>query len=379
MMIYFSIIFVLYYGFVLLLIFGWMKSSTPQASQNGQKADDFVTIVVAVRNEAKNILNLMSALEAQNYPKDHFEVIMVDDRSEDDTLNIIEDFKSTTELILTILRMDSSSTLQKSPKKEALEKGISIARGEIILATDGDCWMNKDWLRSMVRCFSAANVNFVSGPVVIQPDNSFFSKIQALEFSSLIGSSAALINFNYPLMCNGANLAFRKAAFLEIGGYEGVDHHASGDDVYLMQKMHHRFHEAILFNQSKGGLVFTSPQETLKSLIIQRKRWASKWNTYSLTFSWAIPVFLFVHYVSFLSLLMLPFFKPGTLWFSILFIAIKVIMDMILLKKVNKFCNLKFNVLVFIATELFYPFYTIVVGVLVHFGKWSWKGRKHKT
>lgn len=378
MLLYFSIIFFLYYLFVLTLLYGWDWSNVRKKGQTHGDSDLFISVVVAVRNEAKNITTLLQSFESQSFPKERFEVIVVDDGSEDDTEAIILQFISTCTINLRLASIDENIRRCSTPKKAALSTGISRARGSIIATTDGDCWMGKDWLNSLKSAFQDSKIMFVSGPVAIRQNSHLFSRIQTLEFSSLIGSGAALIQLNYPLMCNGANLAFRKEAFNTVSGYDGVAQHASGDDVFLMQKIHAKYSGSIAFVKDAKAIVFTNPAQSIRELLMQRRRWASKWNTSRLPLSWTLPVFLFIHYVSFLVLLMLSALKPGLIWYTALFILIKFIIDFLFLKKVMKFCNLHMGIGVFLASEIVYPLYALIIGVVVHFGSWTWKERKHK-
>jgi biofilm PGA synthesis N-glycosyltransferase PgaC len=379
MLVYFSIIFFCYYFLVLVLLHGWSKRGIHKVRQASASSPLFISVVIAVRNEAKNISRLMSALEAQSFPKEHFEVIVIDDKSDDDTAEIIRKFKLTTTMNLQLASIDNNIRGCSTPKKAALSTGIARARGSIIATTDGDCWMGHDWLKALESGFQHPKTMFVSGPVAIRQGGNLFSRTQTLEFSSLMGSGAALIQLNYPLMCNGANLAFRKDAFEAVGGYDGVAQHASGDDVFLMQKIHAKYSRSIAFVKDVAAIVFTNPARTLRELLMQRRRWASKWNTSALPLSWTLPVFLFVHYLSFLAALALPAIIPGLVWYAALFILIKFIIDFLFLKKVMKFCNLQMRTGVFLASEMVYPIYALIIGVMVHFGSWTWKGRKHKT
>jgi cellulose synthase/poly-beta-1,6-N-acetylglucosamine synthase-like glycosyltransferase len=379
MLVYFSIIFFSYYLFVLVLLYGWSKSGFQKISEASGNSGLFISVVIAVRNEAKNITTLLQSLESQTFPKERFEVIVVDDGSEDDTAAIIEQFISICTINLKLVSIDENIRRRSTHKKAALATGIARARGSIIATTDGDCWMCSDWLHSLAIGFQDPKTMFVSGPVAIRQGSNLFSRIQTLEFSSLIGSGAALIRLNYPLMCNGANLAFRKDAFEAVGGYDGVAHHASGDDVFLMQKIHAKYLGSVAFVKDVEAIVFTHPAQTLRELLMQRRRWASKWNTSGLPLSWTLPVFLFVHYLSFLVMLMLPALKPELIWHTALFILTKCIIDFLFLKKVMKFCNLQMGIGVFLASEMVYPVYALIIGVMVHFGSWTWKDRKHKT
>lgn len=375
MLLYFLINFSIYYIFMLFIFYGWKKISAPFEHVKVKKLPK-VSVVIAVRNEEKNIFRLLNCLAEQSFPSNQFEVIIVDDSSNDNTMEEIQKFILPEKFILKVLKSDLKTRHGKPPKKAALQKGIEASEGDIIVMTDGDCWFEKDWLKSLTSAFGNKKTMFVAGPVALKGNESLLSKIQALEFSSLIGTGGALIGLNYPLMCNGANLAFRKKAFYEVNGYED---NTSGDDVFLMQKIHASFEHSITFLRDYKALVYTLPQPSISDLIQQRKRWASKWNKFLPPFSWVLPVFLFVHYASFLAGIIAIVVAHEHLWKIGLLILMKIILDYILLKKVMVFCKLRFEFWIFLMSEFLYPFYALSIGILVHFGNYRWKGRSHKV
>jgi len=378
MLIYFFIIFLLYYFFVLMMIYGWNRTRTP-ATNADQNQLPFVSVIIAVRNEEENMPRLLDCLSMQTLPSDRFEVVFIDDSSTDGTVKVIEQFMASEAFSIRILANNYVEGPGISPKKTALQKGIEASQGTILVMTDGDCWFGADWLKTISASFYNEKTMFVSGPVAIHGDHSILARIQSLELSSLIGTGAALINLNYPLMCNGANLAFRKTAFSHVNGYEGYAHQTSGDDVFLMQKINHSFPGSILFLKDPNALVYANPQPSLSGLIDQRKRWASKWSDYLLPFSWVLPVFLFVHYITFfIALVVLVLGFQMHLEIGVL-IGIKIILDYIFLKKVMNFCKLAFRFWIFVLSEFLYPFYALFIGISVHFGTYSWKGREHKA
>jgi len=378
MLLYFFIIFLFYYLFIGMMVYGW---NTIKASYKRENSGDlpYVSIVVAVRNEEKNIHRLLTCLSEQSMSHDQFEIILIDDNSEDRTAEEISKFKSTAKLNLQLLKNDISPDKLTSPKKNALKKGIEAAKGELIILTDGDCWFEKDWLKSMISAFNNEKTMFVAGPVALKGEGTLLSRIQSMEFSSLMGTGAAMIRYNYPLMCNGANLAFRKLAFYHVDGYEGNETISSGDDVFLMQKIHTSFKNSVSFLKDQRAIVASKPQSSLTSLIHQRKRWASKWNQYQLPFSWFLPVFLFIHYISFLACIVTIAFVPQYVLEISLLMMIKFILDYYMLKKVMDFCKLRFQISIFLLSELLYPFYALIIGILVHFRKYQWKGRIHNV
>lgn len=377
MILYFLLIFSLYFLFVAALLAGWNRVQK-QNFQPDATNDLFVSVVIAVRNEGENINRLLSSLQKQRFPRGQFEVLIIDDDSNDDTVEQIERFMKTSAHNLELLRKNNKHENVQSPKKAALSKGIEAAKGDIILTTDGDTWFGPGWIENTIAPFRNENVNFVSSPVALASGKQLFGRMQSLEFASLIGTGAALIGLRYPLMCNGANLAFRKSAFQAVGGYEGNTNDASGDDVYLMQKIHAASPDSVIFCNNSDAIVSTLPQKTWREFVHQRRRWASKWNRYLLRFSWILPVFLFVHYASFLAAIVIAFIVPSAaLTLSVLLLT-KIVLDTLFLKKVMDFSKLRFNLLTVLISELIYPFYALLIGSMVHVGGYEWKGRSFK-
>lgn len=377
MLFYFFITFTLYYIIIWIFNLGWQNSGIPKSDESLTSLP-FVSVVIAVRNEEKNILKLMDCLADQSLPKNRYEVIIVNDNSTDKTVKIIENFMCSEPTNIQILQSDYQDNQLASPKKYALSKGIELSKGEIIVTTDGDCWFGKGWLKSMTSSFRNEKAMFVSGPVALKGENNLLSKIQTIEFASLIGSGGALINLKYPLMCNGANLAFRKSAFYHVDGYKGNMETMTGDDVFLMQKIHQAYKNSIIFIKKQDVIVNTLIQPTLSALVNQRKRWASKWNKNLIPFSWVLPVFLFIHYLSFLAGLTVILYDFKNYWVVGIFILLKIILDYIFLKKVMVFCKLQYGIWVFLLSEILYPFYALFFGIVVHFGNYTWKDRSHK-
>ncbi|MCG8307153.1 MAG: glycosyltransferase [Cytophagales bacterium] len=374
---YFFIIFLLYYIFIGVAYFGWTGIHTSKDVGN-IKDLPFISVLVAVRNEEKNIANLLKSLSCQLLPKDKYEVIIINDRSEDKTVKIVREFCDSDKLNVRLLNSDYPDGAPFSPKKYALSLGIERAKGTIIVTTDGDCRSGKNWLRAMVTPFQNIQTMFVSGPVVLDGPSKLFYKLQSIEFASLVGSGGALINLGYPLMCNGANIAFRKSVFEEVRGYEGNMENASGDDVFLMQKIHRTYQRSIVFAKDPDAIVSTSPQKNLKSLIAQRRRWASKWNRHLLHLSWILPLFLFTHYLSMFAAIVLLFVNSNVILEITSLILIKTLFDFIFLKKVMFFCKLRLDTMHFFICELLYPAYAVFFGVISQFGIYQWKGRSHK-
>lgn len=235
----------------------------------------FVSIIIAARNEENYIEECLKSLANQSYPASHFEIIVVDDHSEDLTVEIINRFKAETGLPIVLLNNEGDYG-----KKAAIKKGILASKGEYLLFTDADCSVSPDWILSITECFVYQQPVFITGPVMLSSSEGYFNAFQCLEFSSLIASTAGSIAVNKPIMANGANMAYSKHQYLKmLSDKDDImgEKFDSGDDVFTMFSMKQFFGpEKISFLYSLKGVVYTSAKENLKALFKQRLRWVSK-------------------------------------------------------------------------------------------------------
>ncbi len=335
-----------------------------------------LSVIIPVRNEAANIEALLNDISNQTYPKNTFEVIVVDDSSDDETVAIVKRFQEKNLLNLRLILLSEKSVA--SPKKRAIETAIEVANGILIITTDGDCRVGEKWLETIEAKYIESNSKMLSGPVAFSSQNNWLSVFQAIEFGSLIGTGACLIKAGFPTMCNGANLSFEKSVFLEIDGYKGIDSIASGDDELLMAKITQKYPDKIVFINNQNAIVTTKPQPTLNAFYQQRIRWASKWNVNKRVSTMVVAIFVFT--VNFLIILTVIFWflnLISTFQFVIL-ILLKLIPEFIFLNSVNSFLRQKKLNIFIPLIQAFYPFYVIVFGLLAQKKGYTWKARKLK-
>lgn len=347
---------------LIILHMGWARTAnddTPLGESNVN-----ISVIIPFRNEAQNIARLLQCLKEQTYQ--HFEVILVDDHSQDRSLDVIERFTS-----------DRLKVLENAGtgKKRAITNGVAAAEGEIIVTTDADCTPQKEWLEVLSRYFRESDVNMVFGGVRIESDGSFFSSLQAVEFSSLIGSGAAMAAFRHPIMCNGANLAYRKKVFEEVGGYEGNFGVASGDDEFLMRKIQTRFSGTIRFIGDVKAVVDTRPSSSLSNFISQRLRWAAKWKHNSSLLAKGTAVFMFLVQLCWIAGITMLAMNGSAFLFSL--VLTKVILEWIFLRSVSRRLSAQWSSTAFVVWQLLYPVYAIGIAVASNWSSYSWKGRQY--
>jgi len=352
---------------------GWIK--TPVFKESGVMPHRTVSVVVPARDEEDNIRNSLTDILSQNYPKQLYEIIFVDDNSTDSTLQIVEEVKAEhPDTSIRIIRLKEEKGFI-AYKKRAIDEAVKIATGELIFSTDADCRMNKQWMASIVDYFERNNSEMIIAPVCFYGNDAFFGKLQILEFLSLIGVSGGAAYFNKAMMCNGANLVYKKTTYFGVGGYKKYYDSCSGDDVFLMHEVKKNHSNRIGYIKSLDATVFTKPEETIRGFYFQKKRWASKARKYSDVTTFAIAVIILTFNFAVLADFVAGIFNRQLLLLSIVLIIVKAITDFIFLYHVTSFFKRRDLLWIFIPAELLYYFYVSFIGIIANFGKINWKGR----
>lgn len=329
-----------------------------------------VSILVPFRNESHNLPTIFQEILTLQYRP--IQVLLIDDHSEDDGLQILDALMTNfdyEEMEIEIIKNRGVG------KKMAVQTGIEHAFGDVILTTDADCLLPKDWVEKILTFFSDTEVMLVAGPVISQKSKSFFSVFQQIEWSSIILITKVGFELQTPLMCSAANMAYRKEAFVEVDGYNGNLDQLSGDDEYLLKKVLSRFGSESV-RLIIDNLVQTRPHATWGSLFSQRIRWASKWKSHSSLTHVVASVFPVLIQLIFIgSPIMLWEGMGGIILFLIVWTT-KILAERRVLKKVLETYGIKPSLWGFILTGIIHPFYVLTTAVGGIFGNFEWKGRK---
>ncbi len=360
-----------YYFYFLLGIYKGLDNIDKRVSDN--IPGEFVSVIIPFRNESENILQSLKSIEEQNYPKDKFEVIYVNDSSTDDSLDKMEShIKSNNIRVLSVPK----NFADKAHKKRAIRYGIENAEGKIIVTTDADCTHTNNWLTALLSGFDEETA-LISGPVEFIDKKGFFNQLQRLEFASLIITGAGLIGADKPLICNGANLAYRKSVFDEVGGFKGQMELSSGDDEILMQRIWETTGYKIKFCASRDAVSFTPANKNLEQFYNQRKRWASKGLFYELKSTLISIVFILLFYFFLFALLTLSFINTD--FYLPIFIsvfALKILFEFLIMKKGTALLFDKKMLKYFLPAEILHIPYILISGIAGIFGNYVWKERK---
>lgn len=367
------IITVVYLFLIGAFIFGFDRISVLSLEKLPPKTP--FSVVIPFRNEAENLPNLLASFEGLDYPKDKFEILFVDDASEDDSDETIKQWLSKSTIDFKVIYNNRSTA---SPKKDAIETAIKHAKHDWIITTDADCILPKFWLNSFDEFIQKNDTLCIAGPVAYNEKHSFLNRFQILDLLSLQGATIGGFGLEKPFLCNGANLAYKKELFLKLNGFEGNSNIASGDDIFFLEKVAKTHPEQLHYLKCKQGVVETSAQPNWSLLFEQRKRWAAKTSNYNNMFGkFTGMVVLLMNALVILGLALTAF---GTLnpkfWFYIL--AAKLCIDFCLIYKSALFFNQKSALKSFLLAFLAYPFFSVFVALTSLVSGYQWKGRTFK-
>jgi cellulose synthase/poly-beta-1,6-N-acetylglucosamine synthase-like glycosyltransferase len=369
---------ILYAILIISFALGWRRIPVFSCDRNiAASSTIFVSIIIAVRNEEKNIATCLNDLLNQDFPPANFEIIVVDDHSVDSTISVVNGFA----LKCPYVKFISLAGLPQpvSGKKAAITFGVGQADGELIITTDADCRFSKEWLSCIVEYFEQHEPVMISAPVTFIPKGGFTGNFMELEFISLITAGAGALGFRKPLMCNGANLAFRRDVFLEHNAFDANSSIASGDDMFLMQSIRKRYGaKAIHFLKSAKAIVKTPAPPNLHEFLMQRIRWGSKTTAYPNSFTAAVALIVFLNSLLLLGgTISLPFYS-GLLYPVLIGWGLKIASDFLLLYLGCDFFDRRKLLKWFIPFQAVYVVYISLVVFVSLFSGYRWKGRKHR-
>jgi cellulose synthase/poly-beta-1,6-N-acetylglucosamine synthase-like glycosyltransferase len=336
----------------------------------------FISVIIPARNEEDSVGACLDSLLAQDYPPGLWEVIVVDDHSTDRTAAVVREKKDPHIRLLSLEEHLSPGERLNAYKKRAIDTAVAHSRGALIVTTDADCLTAPGWLRLLDACYETQDPVFIAAPVAYMAETSFLKVFQSLDFMTLQGITGASVYKRAHTMCNGANLAYSKVVFGEVGGFRNIDNIASGDDMLLMHKMYRSYPRRVVFLKNRHAIVRTAPMPTWKAFFNQRIRWASKADKYDDKRITAVLALVYFWNLWFLAAGIGAFFIPGLwkTWLALL--AAKTLVELWYLFPVARFFDKTALLWYFPLAQPFHIAYTIVAGWLGKFGTYQWKGRQ---
>ena len=364
---------------VLIIYFrqAWIAVPNYKSQTTNHKPENRISVIIPARNEEQNINACLNSLASQSYPKDLFEILVVDDFSTDKTAELVSNYAAQNVKLIRLKDLITDIDLN-SYKKKAIEIAIGQSTGELIVTTDADCTMSPTWLQTIAAFYEENKPAFIVMPVSYDCNNSFFEKFQALDFMTLQGITGAAVSKKMLSMCNGANLAYTRKAFNEAGGFKGIDDIASGDDMLLMHKIYKQDPTSVMYLKSKDIIVHTQPMHTLKDFFNQRIRWASKADKYDDKRIFAVLLLVYLFNLGIIILGIVALFNCAMAWWLLAVFAGKTIVELFFLYSVAGFFSKRKMLWLFPIMQPFHTVYTIIAGWLGKFGSYKWKDRNVK-
>lgn len=352
-----------------IIIYGLHWKKYPTHKNTHSLNDIAISVVIAFRNEEGKLGSLLQSLAGQNYPKELYEVILVNDGSEDGSVDIVRGFCKDHHHFRLI-----DNHIRQTGKKQALMEGIRNAGYEFILTTDADCTFNDQWLHTFASFIAGSHPDMVIGLVIPEEENGFLQRFRELEFASLIAAGAGAAAAGRPIYCNGACMAYKRDLLLN-ASHLMIPQTVSGDDTFLLHALK-KMHKRIVLLKSQKATVSTKQPETWKEFADQRKRWASKSPFYRDFDTVSTGIMIVLMNLAIIASAIV-FFAGFNYWLFPLVYGIKLLADMFLLKSFYKFFKRTFPMVNFLLAELMYPFFLLFILYAGMFSEYEWKGRKY--
>lgn len=329
-----------------------------------------ISVVIAVRNEESHIQACLKSIIHGEISHCDFEILVVDDNSSDNTRIKVEECASGH-----IRYLQSTG----SGKKAALTHGVEQATFSLILCTDADCVVPRNWILSHSFFYHRfSQKNLCVGFVLPQVYRHVITRFQWLDFASTMLLTIVGHKYWGFYLGSGAHLSFKKDIFFAVNGYESNNHLASGDDIFLIKKVLEKYPDSLGFMKSQKGVVLTQPEVTWKGLFQQRKRWATK-ASYVKDFGVIfVQAWVFL-WVLLTGLLLASGILTSHIWVfltGVSMLVIKIIADYLFLNYLARYFSQPEVMRAFIASSLVYAAHILLSGLFAVLPlKYVWKGR----
>jgi len=363
-------------GFIFLvyaIMMGWLvlvKKPEQEVAMNAEHEP--VSLVIVYRDEKYNLERLIKGLESQSINKAKLEIILINDHSTDGSFVLIE--KLIKHSSLTIRHINLEGELGK---KAGISLGVRQASNDLILCTDADCDLPPNWINSMIQPFGKKEVKMVLGAVRLSGAKGWFQTLQKVEFSTLMAITLLTCRRERAILSNGANYAFRKAAFEESGAYANNLSVNTGDDVFLLHALKRKFGKTcVVFSEKESSVVSTPAKTNYASFFNQRIRWASKSKNYKDLDTIKIGTIIFAVNLTMLWVFVGALLQLYSLQFFIGCFLFKWVLDLFLMQQLPLFLRPTSIVKGTFVLSILYPFYSVGIALLSLFYRPQWKGRK---
>jgi 1,2-diacylglycerol 3-beta-glucosyltransferase len=366
-MIYFFILAILLFSLRVLYIYVGLRKEKAKDIHYQNSNLPFISVIVPSRNEEKNIGKCLESLVESDYPKNKYEILAVNDRSDDNTEQIIKTYAEKYDNIKLINVNPNLESNNLKGKPRALQTGYDAAKGEYIMMTDADCIVNPNWIKTTASIMKNHDLDLMPSFTLIS-GNRWFDKIQSVEWIYLHTMASAGVGNNSPLGCYGNNLSINHNTYKEIGGYPKIKFSVT-EDLALEQAVFNNDGK-VHYRCDKNTTVTTLPVENFSEYLKQKKRWAVG----GLGLGWKATYFVLAS-LSMWTAIILSIIFQHWLWLGAIGI-IRILGDYVIIehsiKKLEKEELRKWT----IPSIIFFTIMELIVPFTLLTGKVQWKGQK---
>ncbi len=368
----FAVVIIVYGLFTTLAVIGFNRLDQDLQTSAIDLNPTFISIVLSARNEASTIEVCLEQIIKQQFPTTHFEIIVIDDASEDDTYQLATNILGKSSLQFQVFREPIHQG-----KKKNISKAIALAKGSIIVTTDADVVFRfSNWLSTISNYFEIHKPAMLVMPIDFESESGMLPTFQIIENMALTAITAGYVGIHKPFMCNGANLAFKKSAYDLVNGYKSHLNISSGEDVFLMEAIKNVNPTGIHYILSRALIVKTKAQTNFSDFFNQRIRWAykAKYNSNFLNLSAGFIVMM-------ANLLILAFVmaiinKSAIIPYLSIFVLSKFVFDFLLLFLASVYLGRLKYLGWMVPFQFIYWIYALLIGICSMVIKPYWKEKK---
>lgn len=356
---------ILYSGFLIFLAFGARRLAKPKTRNSLQ----MISVIVAARNEEKNLDNLIKCLSAQVYPLEWYEIIIVDDRSTDKTPEMLAEYEKN------IYNLRTTRIDKKNPKivgkKNAIDAGIHMAKHEVLAFTDADCSPGPYWLQEIDRHMTPqTDLLYGYSPLDIKGKWNI-ATIKNFERAVYAVIAAGSLGWKFGITCTATNMVYRKSLYENVHGFSGIGHVRSGDDDLMMFKMMPHVRK-VNYMMTEQSYVPAKYSLTLSTHMALETRRASKWKYWPFHLK-AISLLAFLFFLYFYASLVMSILGLQFWSVFITLLMIKTLGEGFLIIPFLIHIN-RFNLLsAYPFLVVYYPFHFLFFALKGTFGSYKWK------
>jgi cellulose synthase/poly-beta-1,6-N-acetylglucosamine synthase-like glycosyltransferase len=359
--------FTVYLCIILFIFKNWQRHYDNLDVTNEHKIT--FSIIIPMRNEVFNIEACLNAISNNDYPQTHYEIIVIDDHSEDGSALKVSNRAQPNNLKLLYAIREG--------KKAAITQAISQSKFQYIITLDADATPNPNWLKTISNYLIKNNCDVVAAPVIICPLQNAVQALQFFDVSATMAATAYGIDNNMFYLANGTNLIFRKILFDELQGYKGNEDIASGDDVFFINKAA-KANKKISFIKNINAAVNTLPEKSFNSLLMQRKRWANKTQAYANKNIILLQSIIFLLCLTILIFLLCSPFSKHLMALSIALLISKLVVDYFFLNALSKHFLQVSSMKYFITSSFLFFFLILFSGYSALFpSPYTWRKRDY--